>query len=382
MLVWFAWIVARELGVRSLPALACAALLPLATYSTFATVISGQLAIFVIPPMLAGVLLLVRSTGWRDDLLGSAAVIVGLTKPTLAVPIAWVAFLAPGRWRPVLLITGGYLALTLFSAGFQPIPLTDLIYDWLHQYDNVKLWESTVNLQKVLDLAGFGHWFMYVAMGVLMLTGAWVYRHRKVDVWVLIGVTALVARLWSYHRRTDDVIVLLAGIALVRLAILLKDEREKWMPALVGGLLMFLQIAPLRYIARAGAMDAFNQMVLPAAWLGALAYLLYLAARLRSAALAGDGLLLGSGGSAALAAGARTPVSAVAVTTGAPRRRDGRRPCRAEDLAPIRLSIVCPQRSVPPGRGARSARRRSTIGSGHDSALPLLRSPCSALSSG
>jgi hypothetical protein len=318
-LLWFASILVREMGVRRLPAMACLALLPLASYSTFSTVVAGQVAIFVLPAMLTGVFLLVRSRGWRDDILGSIAVIAALTKPTIAVPITWVAFIAPGRIRPVLLITGGYLALTLFSAGFQPFPLPELIYDWLYQYDNVKLWESTVNLQKALEAVGAGNWFMPTAMGILLLTGLWVYRHRHIDVWVLIGVTALVARLWSYHRRTDDVIVMLAGIALLRLATMTKDERQRWMHGLVGGLLVFLQVLPLRFIVRSGyfSMDAFNELVLTPVWLAALGYLLWVASRMRAEA-AGDTVpVRPNPGSGDLAAATLASGGAVASATGA-----------------------------------------------------------------
>ena len=53
---------------------------------------------------------------------------------------------------------------------------------------------------------------MFVALGV------WLYRHRRVDLWLQLGVIAVVARLWAYHRLYDDVLVVLALVALFRIA--------------------------------------------------------------------------------------------------------------------------------------------------------------------
>jgi hypothetical protein len=37
------------------------------------------------------------------------------------------------------------------------------------------------------------------------------------DLWLLLGVTAIVARLWTYHRRYDDLLLLLPMITLFRI---------------------------------------------------------------------------------------------------------------------------------------------------------------------
>jgi hypothetical protein len=53
---------------------------------------------------------------------------------------------------------------------------------------------------------------------VFLALGLWIYRHRDVDFWLLLAVTALVARFWAYHRLYDDLLLLLPEIALFRLA--------------------------------------------------------------------------------------------------------------------------------------------------------------------
>jgi hypothetical protein len=55
-------------------------------------------------------------------------------------------------------------------------------------------------------------------MVVLAAFGLWTYRHRHVDLWLLMGVSALVARFWTYHRWYDDLLILFPMIALFRIA--------------------------------------------------------------------------------------------------------------------------------------------------------------------
>ena len=61
--------------------------------------------------------------------------------------------------------------------------------------------------------------FIAVGSGIMFAAlGAWTYRYRRVDRWVLVAVAALVARTWTYHRVYDDVLILLAELALFRIA--------------------------------------------------------------------------------------------------------------------------------------------------------------------
>ena len=41
-----------------------------------------------------------------------------------------------------------------------------------------------------------------------LVLGFWIYRHRDADLWVLLGVAAIVACFWTYHRSYDDVLLL------------------------------------------------------------------------------------------------------------------------------------------------------------------------------
>jgi len=53
---------------------------------------------------------------------------------------------------------------------------------------------------------------------VLMILGVWIFRYRRADIWILMGVTALVARFWTYHMWYDDLLILLPMVALFRIA--------------------------------------------------------------------------------------------------------------------------------------------------------------------
>lgn len=51
----------------------------------------------------------------------------------------------------------------------------------------------------------------------LVALGCWTYRHRHLDIWILLGVTALAARLWTYHALYDDLLIVLPLVTLYRM---------------------------------------------------------------------------------------------------------------------------------------------------------------------
>ena len=60
----------------------------------------------------------------------------------------------------------------------------------------------------------------WVSPGSIVLMGSlgvWVYRNRHVDIWILLGVSGIIARLWTYHRMYDDLLIFLPMIALYRI---------------------------------------------------------------------------------------------------------------------------------------------------------------------
>jgi hypothetical protein len=196
-------------------------LMLLSMYATGFTIGHGQLTIFVLCGLIAGVTLLGRSQRkWQRDGLVAVLFLVASVKPTLSLPFVWLVLFLPGTRRPALFVVGGYLALTLVAIAFQGFDPAGLFRAWFARgvtgatreaasggYDNVHSW---------LAVLGLARWNLLASVLVLLSLGYWTYQHRQADLWLLLGVTALAARFWVYHRSYDDMLVLLPMIALFR----------------------------------------------------------------------------------------------------------------------------------------------------------------------
>jgi hypothetical protein len=141
-------------------------------------------------------------------------------KPSLSAPFFWIALVLPIGLRPVLVASGGYLGLTLVAASFQGDDLTSLIAAWLARGSAAAVgnpWSHT-NAHEWLGVLGLGRWTLVASGTLLVALGVWTYQHRRVDIWLLLGVAALTARFWTCHLLYDDLLFLLPVIALFRLA--------------------------------------------------------------------------------------------------------------------------------------------------------------------
>jgi glycosyl transferase family 87 len=225
-----AWLIVRETGATGAWQRALAVLLLLAMNETGVVVGNGQLTFHVLAPLVTGLLLIHRGSGtWAEDLTASVCVTFAMLKLTLAAPFLWVVVFAPSaaathrmwprRLRPALLIAVGYLALTVFAASFQDAGLLTQLREWIGvtrrvsdrvgDYADVSAWLTSAGLDRLTSV---------VSLLTFFALGVWGYRHRRVDLWVQLGVIAIVARFWAYHRQYDDVIVVLALVALFRIA--------------------------------------------------------------------------------------------------------------------------------------------------------------------
>jgi hypothetical protein len=229
-LAWLTWLVVRESGATAGWDRAFAALMVLALNQTGVAVGNGQLILLVLPPLLAGLFLIHRGRGrWLEDVVAAACIIFTLVKITLTAPFLWLVLFAPvpddpdgarrWRWRPAALVAVGYAILTAWAMTFQPGPWPTQLRSWLERarvvaaaggdYANVHTWLSDAGLERLMTPASA---VLFVALGL------WLYRYRRVDLWLRLGVVALVARFWAYHRLYDDVLVVLALVPLFHLA--------------------------------------------------------------------------------------------------------------------------------------------------------------------
>jgi len=215
---WLIRLVIRESGAKTARERAFAALLPLSMYATGAAIGNGQLIVHLLPPLVtAGLLLHRERAGWGEDLLVGFLVVAALVKPTVSLPFCWIVLVVPGRLRPALLVLLGYIVLTVFAASFRNQELVPLLRDWPSQAMAAPSLGQT-NLRGVLIVLGLENWVFPATLGVFLLLGVWTFWYRRADIWLLLAVTALVARFWTYHRWYDDLLVLLPMVALFRIA--------------------------------------------------------------------------------------------------------------------------------------------------------------------
>jgi asparagine N-glycosylation enzyme membrane subunit Stt3 len=72
------------------------------------------------------------------------------------------------------------------------------------------------NLHSLLVSLGLQQWKLPASFFVLVALGIWTYHYRREDLWLLLGVTGIVARLWSYHLMHDDLLIVFSEVALYR----------------------------------------------------------------------------------------------------------------------------------------------------------------------
>jgi hypothetical protein len=216
--------------------------LALSVYPVQMTIFVGQLGIHVVALLLIGLAYLHQSRGrWWEDLVATALLLPALVKPTLAAPFFWIVCFVPVRVRPMLLIGGGYVALTVLAASFQGEGLMTLMKEWLGQRTEVEVFEGHANLHHWLASLGLDGWMLPASLVSLALLGAWTYYHRQADFFVLLGVAALVARLWTHHRLHDDLLLLAPMVALFRIATTAPRARD--VDLIAGGLLVLTWVS-------------------------------------------------------------------------------------------------------------------------------------------
>jgi hypothetical protein len=218
-LAWLAYLIVRESGASTVLERAFVALLLLSMRGTEYTVTIGQFTVLLLPLLLVGLLLLYdRRRGWGRDLLAGVLLLLALVKPPVSAPFLLIALFLPGGLRPTILVALGYAALNFFAVSYQEADLATLLREWLTRSSELAVHAGTANLHIWLAAIGLEKWILPTSLLVFAGLGLWIYRHRHVDLWLLMAVAAIVARFWTYHRAYDDLLLLLPEVALFRLA--------------------------------------------------------------------------------------------------------------------------------------------------------------------
>lgn len=207
----------RETGARTRMQVLLVAVLPFSVYATNASIAMGQVGNHIVAFLLAGLLVLRHAPGrWRDDALAAVVMLPALVKPTLSAPFFWIVCFRPGRLRPIVLVCLGYLGVTMLAIAFQEGPLLTRLTGWLAERPQAL--HGHTNIHRWMALLGLHAWLLPVSLMILAATGWWIHRHRRADLWILLGVAALVAQFWVHHRLYDHVLVLVPMITLLRLS--------------------------------------------------------------------------------------------------------------------------------------------------------------------
>ncbi len=222
------------------------ALLPLAGYAAGAAIGNGQLIVHVLPALIASLLLLDDdSRDWRRRAAGTVLLIATLVKPSLSAPFLWIAlFRGGGPWL-ALSVAIAYAVLTVFAAQFQSVPLPVVLQQWLARSETTAAGSGGANLHAWLGALGARSLLPAVSALVLVILGWWVYRYRRADIWLLMGVTACVANFWAYHLWYDDLVLVLPMVALYRLARWQgRNDEERIAAGALLGALVITGLAP------------------------------------------------------------------------------------------------------------------------------------------
>jgi hypothetical protein len=247
---------------------------PLSMYGVLFTIRTGQFGVFVLVLLIAGLsLLAAQPPSWKRDLIAAALLLLTLVKPTIAAPFIWLALFLPGGFRTVLLIALGYAALTIAAVTFQPEDISTLFREWQMRSAELATSEGTANLHRWLSYLGLDQWILPASLAMLLAFGAWVYRNRGADLWLLLGVAALFARFWTYHRPYDDLLMLLPAVALFRSA---KQSIPDSAAGLVAGVLLALlvtaSLTPMRFLV-AWRFHLLTTTVIAVLWCATLVFL-------------------------------------------------------------------------------------------------------------
>jgi len=236
-LVWLMYLVVKESKADAWHEKVLIAFLPI-FYATRTGIGNGQLTIVVVPLLISGVLLFRRHIRLGEHLWATAMIVGALIKPNISAPFFWLVLFTSGgqsSW-PALMVILDYGGLTLWASAFQDESAITLMRQWFSQAEvgaefgaqaggyanqnSLLAWlEANTNINNfpLFNFVGDFELNTPLTLGILVALGLWICWHRNIEIWVLLGVCAVVARLWTYHRIYDDMLILLPTIAVFQI---------------------------------------------------------------------------------------------------------------------------------------------------------------------
>lgn len=244
-LAWSVHLLIKYSGAETRAERILVALLLLAMNATGVVYGTGQWILYMIPFLLIGLFSLQQPVSWRRDIIVAVCLTLTLIKPNISAPFFWLVLFSSGGWRILAVTAAGYTALTLFAVSFQTTPLPVLISQWLGQISSIAATQGYGNISIWVSNLGFGQWALFISLLALIAAGIWTFKHRDADLWLLLGVLAITARMWTYHEHADDVLILFPMIALFRIAKLGKNiHGDDVMAGLLLAATIFMMLLP------------------------------------------------------------------------------------------------------------------------------------------
>ncbi|WP_144864149.1 glycosyltransferase family 87 protein [Hyella patelloides] len=206
-------------------------LMILATNATHINILKGQLTIHTLAFLVSGLVLIgeysqKQQNRWQLSLLAGFLIAVALVKPTITVPFLLIPMFVPqGRLIAIITVII-YTLLALLATAFQDSNIVMLHLEWLERgtigavlgsKDSAGMMGGYGDIHSFLDSVGMSEFNFESSILILAIFAVWLYFHRFVDLWLLIGIASLVSRFWAYHRMYDDILIILPMVTLFRL---------------------------------------------------------------------------------------------------------------------------------------------------------------------
>jgi hypothetical protein len=276
---WLARIVIDETGIKKREEVVFSVLFILSIYSTGITIGNGQVILFLLPAIITAVLLeRNREHSPGKDIAVSLLLLFSLLKITITAPFFLISLITQRAFRPLIIAAFGYIILTYVAISYHDSGLIEALRVWVENGSNMATTGGYSHLHIWLGELGLNKLILPSSLGLFFVLGLFLYGFRKTDIWIQLGVAAIVARLWTYHSLYDDLLILIPMIAIFRIRKFRKLSEREGIAAdlllLTSGLGLlcpasFLRLAfPLATLFRAG------QAII---WILMLAFLLYYA---------------------------------------------------------------------------------------------------------
>lgn len=263
--------------------------LPFAAYATGATIGNGQVIVFVLPLLLAGIWNICHSSipAIRRK-LGNVAILLALVQPTIAAPFFWLIMFVPRTIKPAAIIVMSYVLLTGFALMFQTMGTAKKL-DSASSMKSIENWTSHAsggikagsvsggynNIHTLLTSTGLAKWNIPASLIILLALGIWIFLYRHAEIGLLIGMTAIIARLWIYHRWYNDLLIVLPLVTLFRITHQAHySSKAKYVATVLFIIGWLVTLAPGGLYLLPSPLDTVWMMAQVVLWLGMLVFLM------------------------------------------------------------------------------------------------------------